>query len=323
LAILIPAPPAGAAPAASPSAQAKAALDRLATYAPGAAGNAKRSTLDTIEQLVVPCEGNEAERKAVAQHLAGMLKSAGVTPDGKEIACRLLRLVGGPEEVPALAALLGDARLSFMARHALGRMDCPEAAEALRKALGELRGPPLVGTIHAVGDRGDALAVAALAKLARAPEADVAAAAVSSLGKIGTPEALAALDALPAPADKAMGQERVEARLLCAHRLADGGKSAEAASVFRGLLSAEHPVHVRMAGLRGLARAPSIDWLDAVIPLMREPKLGHDAALAVVALAETPSRADPRVVVALKKVSEVTEDAELRARAAAALKKLE
>jgi HEAT repeat protein len=311
-----------AAPAASPSAQAKAALDRLAAYRLGAFGEKKSNDLEAAERLVLQCAGSESERKGIAQHMAGMLGSANATPDCKGFLCRLLRVVGGAEEVPALAALLGDEKLSFMARYALGRMECPEAGDALRKALGDLKGPLLVGTIHAIGDRGDAPAVVPLARLARAPEVDVAAAAVAALGKIGAGEALAALNALPAPADKGQQLGLIEARLLCAHRLADGGKTSEAVAVFKGYLAAEHPAHARSAGLRGLARAPSIEWLDAVLPLLPDPKLKTDAAFAVVALGEKLTAADARVVAALKKISEETQNAELRARAAEALKKL-
>ncbi|HUT11091.1 MAG TPA: HEAT repeat domain-containing protein, partial [Thermoguttaceae bacterium] len=55
-------------------------------------------------------------------------------------ACRQLARIGTKDAVPALAALLGDEELSHMARYALEPIDDPSVDEALREALGKLKG---------------------------------------------------------------------------------------------------------------------------------------------------------------------------------------
>jgi hypothetical protein len=110
---------------------------------------------------------------SVAQEaqLIDVLRSS-ATQKEKADACRGLARVATKEAVPALAALLGDEKLAHMARGALETIADPAADEALRDALGKLKGRPLLGVIGSIGVRRDAKAVAAMAKLLA--DADVA-----------------------------------------------------------------------------------------------------------------------------------------------------
>ena len=71
--------------------------------------------------------------------------------------------VATKEAVPTLAALLGDEKLSHMARYALEAIPDPSVDDALRDALGKLQGRPRLGVIGSLGVRRDAKAVDALA----------------------------------------------------------------------------------------------------------------------------------------------------------------
>lgn len=128
----------------------------------------------------VPPATKEQENK-----LLEVLKSDAPQKD-KVDACRQLGVIGTKDAVPVLAALLADEKLSHMARYALEPIPDPAVDDALRAALGKLKGRQLVGVIGSIGVRRDAKAIDALAKLLKDPDADVAQAAARALGKIGT-----------------------------------------------------------------------------------------------------------------------------------------
>ena len=128
----------------------------------------------------VPPDTNGQQDKLIA-----VLKSD--APHKEKVdACRFLALVGTKDAVPALAALLGDEKLSHMARYALEPIPDPAADDALRDAAGKLKGPLLVGVIGSIGVRGDAKATGALAKMLEDSNKEVARVAARALGKIGT-----------------------------------------------------------------------------------------------------------------------------------------
>ena len=113
----------------------------------------------------------EQEAKLIA-----VLKSDAPLKD-KADACRELSLVGTKESVAPLAALLGDEKLSHLARYGLEPIPDPAVDEALRDALRKLKGRPLVGVIGSIGVRRDAKAVEPLSGLLKDTDADVAQAA--------------------------------------------------------------------------------------------------------------------------------------------------
>ena len=88
--------------------------------------------------------------------------TTGSDPHAKALACQQLAIVGGPEAVPALAALLADQHLSDYARSALESIADPAAGVALRDALAKLSGRCLAGVIDSLGVRRAAAAVPVL-----------------------------------------------------------------------------------------------------------------------------------------------------------------
>lgn len=147
-----------------------------------------------IDDAMASTHGNAAAQGALAARLAAALETA-TTRRGKDLVCRRLSLIGSAASVPALAGLLENAELSYMARYALERMSCPESVAAIRKALPKVSGRLKAGMINSLGVRRDAASTSALAALLGDSDPEVAAAAAGALGDIGTPEAARALKA--------------------------------------------------------------------------------------------------------------------------------
>src|SRR5262245_55724634 len=127
-----------------------------------------------------------------AEELIAVLKSDAGHKD-KADACRELSIIGGAPAVPALAGLLTDEKLSHMARYGLEPIPDPSVDDALREALGKVKGKTLVGVAASLGVRRDAKAVEPLAKLLGDGDAEVAQTAARSLARIASPEAAKAL----------------------------------------------------------------------------------------------------------------------------------
>jgi|FLYL01.1.fsa_nt_gi HEAT repeat protein len=119
--------------------------------------------------------------------LVAILKDPKASPYAKAKACQRLAVSGDKAAVPALAALLADSQLSHYARYALEPMPDPAADEALRSALGKVKGRLLVGVINSLGQRKDARSVEALGKLLNDPDREVAEAASAALARIRPP----------------------------------------------------------------------------------------------------------------------------------------
>ena len=190
--------------------------------------------------------------------LIAVLKNPDAPQKEKADACRQLAIIGTKDAVAPLAALLGDEKLSHMARYALEPIRDPAVDEALRAALGELKGMPLVGVIGSVGVRRDAQAVAALANMLQDPDAEVARAAARALGSIGTSEAAAALQGQLATASAVQRLNVCEGLLRCAKTAAAEGQKQNAIAIYDQLRKLDSPHQVRGGALRGaiLARGP-------------------------------------------------------------------
>ncbi len=196
----------------------------------------------------------------------------------KSAACRQLARIATKDAVPVLAALLGDEKLSHMARYALEPIQDPSVDEALREALGKVQGRARLGVIGSLGVRRDAQSVDALAGLLKG--SDAAQAAARALGDIGTVEAAKALEnVLPA----ASGSDQLaicEGLLRCAEALAADGQEEGSQAIYdrlRGLSNAPH--QVRAAALRGAILARGKEG----VPLVVEAIHGSDYALAAAA----------------------------------------
>lgn len=214
----------------------------------------------------------------------------------KSAACRELSHVATKEAVPVLASLLGDEKLSHMARYAMETIADPTADAALRDAMGKLKGRLLTGVIGSLGVRRDAKAVEAMAKLLADSDPEIAQAAARALGKIGTPEAAKALGDALAGVSAANRVDFCEGLFRCAEALAAEGHGDQAKAIYDRLLALSSPQKVRSGDLQGTItldvpqqiRAGALRGAILLrqkegIPLMLEAIRGSDYVLTAAA----------------------------------------
>ncbi len=210
-------------------------------------------TASAMPALAQTVAAKQDEAKLIAT-----LKSPDASQKAKIDACRQLAIIGGKDSIAPLAALLGDEKLSHMARYALQPNPDPAVNEALREALGKVKGGPLVGVIGTLGMRRDAQAVPALARLLRDSDAVVARAAARALGSIGNAAAAQALQAILAGAPAGNQLDVCEGLFRCAEQLSTAGQRQEALAIYDQLYKLDGPHQVRGGALRSaiLARGP-------------------------------------------------------------------
>lgn len=221
------------------------ALGKLAAYDFGG----DNSPLNAISDLVTASKDQPELRKEIAGRLAGVLAS-GAPQGAKDYACRQLSLIGTADHVPAIAALLADEKLSHMARYALARIPGSAADDALRQALGKVKGKLLAGVINSLGERRDEKAVGDLAKLLGDADPIVAGAAAAALGKIG-PAATETLGQALGTAAPGLRPAVAEAYLLCADQWIGQNKREAAIAIYDRIRAADLPRAVRIAATRG------------------------------------------------------------------------
>jgi HEAT repeat protein len=187
--------------------------------------------------------------------LVQLLKDPKATAFQKAKSCQRLAVVGNRDAVPALAAMLTDEKLGVWARFGLQPIADPSVDDALRNALAEAKGGPLVGVINSIACRQDAKAVPALAKLIYNADSGVAEAAAWALGKIGGPQSAKALqDGL----SKTKGPARTAVAaggLLCAEGLLAQGERPLALALYATLSRADIPKPIRHAAMQGTIAA--------------------------------------------------------------------
>ena len=204
--------------------------------------------------ILVASSAVQADTQETEDELIAILESDAPQKE-KADACRKLGVIGTKNAVPALVALLGDAKLSHMARYGLEPIPDASVDEALREASGRLKGRPLVGVVGSLGVRRDPSAVPLLAKMLNSTEADVAPTAARSLGKIGTPEAAKVLTEAMGRTPDRLRVAVAEGCLDCAdQRLAEGKRDA-AVVLFQTVAKAELPKHFRVAAAQGMLHA--------------------------------------------------------------------
>lgn len=162
----------------------------------------------------------------------------------KADACRQLATYGDASAVPALAALLGDEKLSHMARYGLEPIRHPSVNEALRAALGTVKGRPLVGVIGSLGVRKDREAIGALAGLLSHEDPHVVATAARSLAKIGLPKVVTPLVRALRKAEGPLLREVADACITCLARLRARKRNRAVNRLATALASADLPKYM-------------------------------------------------------------------------------
>ncbi len=244
-----------------------------------------------IAAQVRQAQGDPARYAEIEQKLLVVLADAQTTAAAKLEVCRLLRLVGTARSVPALAALLSDARLCDVACFALAPLADPAAGQALLAALPGATGPARLAVINALGDRREAAAVAALKPLLGDGDEALVTTVMHALGRIGTVEAVTAMLAVPGRA-----LPWCQAMLAAADGLLADGRRAEAQAVYTGLIIEGLPEAARGAALHGLVVSGAPNAIEAVLAALQspQPRVYQGAGKLVTRLVS--SGAAPRVL---------------------------
>jgi HEAT repeat protein len=202
------------------------------------------STVQLFGQTVPPATKENVDK------LIAVIKSE--APQKEKVdACRQLSVIGTKDAIAPLAALLGNEKLSDMARYALEPIPDPAVDDVLRDALGRLKGRPLAGVITSIGVRRDAKAVAAVSKLLQDQDSIVAQAAARALGSIGNQAAAKSLRGALKNVSAANQLAVCEGLLRCAESLAAKGQRDQAIEIYDLLLSTKAAHQVRAGALRG------------------------------------------------------------------------
>ena len=193
--------------------------------------------------------------------LIAVLTAPDATRQQKATACRELSFIATKRAVPALASLLADEDLNHMARYALEPLPDTAVDDALLRALGTLKGKPLVGVIGSLGVRGEARAVAPLAKRLSDQDPMIARATARALGHIGNAEAVQALSGALSRSDGDTRLAVCDGLFDCAHQM--GG--TQAVKIYQQLLQSKAPHQVRSGALRAaiLAQPNDMDLLNS------------------------------------------------------------
>lgn len=175
----------------------------------------------------------------------------------KARACQQLAIIGGPEAVPALAALLADEEVSVCARSALEAISSPTAGAALLEALPRLTGRCLTGAIDSLGVRREVQAVPALQTLVGGALSDAATEALAALGKIATPEALATIQKTLRDGPAALRLPAAHAALTAANVLVHQRANPAVNPLLQAVIAATLPAYIKSAA-RVLLVAPLV-----------------------------------------------------------------
>jgi len=194
----------------------------------------------------------ESAQQEVGRLIAVLQSDASLFEKGQ--ACKRLAFLGDERCVPVVAALLSDKAMSHHARHVLEAIPSPAADEALRAALGKVKGRRLLGVINSIGVRRDPQAVESLAGLLKGQDRKTAAAAAAALGNIATPEAVALLTEAMSHSRGGHRLALADASLRAAEVMAAAGKTADARRVYEALADNRMPRHVRLAAALGVLR---------------------------------------------------------------------
>lgn len=237
-----------------------------------------------------PPTAKEQEAKLIA-----VLKSDAPQKE-KADACRELGRVGSADAVPALAGLLDDEKLAHMARTGLETIPGPAVEEALRAALGRLKGLRLAGVIISLGVRRDEAEIEPLAKLLGDADAVVAQAAARALGSIGALAASKALEGGLAAAPEANKLSFYEGLFRCANALAAKDQRDDATGIYDRLRALKGtPQQVRAGALRGAVLMRGA----AGVPMLMAAVRGEDYVLTAAAARTALELPVPEVTKAL------------------------
>ncbi len=270
-------------------------LEKARTYDFGKDSQA----IAALEERIIIDSKSGPSRGSIAQQLASELRRPDATPGFKQFLCRQLALVGTAAEVPALAELLGDPRLTDMARYALLRIDDPAVDAALRTSLPNAKGKILLGIISTIGNRGDADASDQMVQLLNSPDPTVQEAAIAALGRIASSVAAEALRRRAETPSTPLSDSLADACFTAAEKLV-AGQAPQADSLalseqlLRSVFRRSTSAHLKAAALKGLLAHGGKDELTLLVDTLKRgnSELQRNVAAIVVPELGNPPQID-------------------------------
>jgi HEAT repeat protein len=217
-----------------------------------------RQALYRVEQTVFYStsrtdQGGEAYRKNLAKEIAGTLAAPATTATGKKFLCKQLAYIGTTNEIPILASLLTDDKVSHMARYALEQIPAQEVDLALKNALNQTTGTLKIGVVNSLGNRKAAAASDELIALLNDPDPTMVEAAATSLAEIGSKKGARAVAQRLAASKGGLRDNLATVYLRFAFGFQSTGQRRAAGSIYEQLYGAQEKPSVRATALRGLA----------------------------------------------------------------------
>ncbi|HXD52991.1 MAG TPA: HEAT repeat domain-containing protein, partial [Burkholderiales bacterium] len=224
------------------------------------------------------------------RQLIAVLQTADAPLYDKARACQQLGEFGTRDAVPALAALLGDEKLSAFARSGLEGIPDPGAAAALRSAAETLKGKLLVGVVISLGTLRDEKATALLTRLAEDPSSGASAEAMLALGRIANKEALKTLrQALTNGSDTVRANAAAGCLVAADTHLAQK-RNSDAVEQYDVVRQANVPLTYRAAATRGAIVARKTKGTQLLVEQLRSnERIIRNAA--VLSIRQIPSDA--------------------------------
>ncbi len=201
-----------------------------------------------------PDQENAIWNAADDKILIETIKKPGEEPSdiyAKMLACKKLGRIGTEAALPALADMLANEKLNFIARYALEAMPGKKVDDLLRKAALELKGSCLVGVIDTIGVRKDTAAVSILKDiLTKKPDAQVKKAVYAALGSIANADAAAVLllEIKDKETDALVNRGLGDAVLDVAQKFEADGKTDSAKDLYDSVVIDRFPVFIQKAG---------------------------------------------------------------------------
>ena len=227
------------------------------------------ATVAVVTTVSVRAADETSVAKEREGRLIAVLESADTPAAEKAITCKKLAVFGSKDAVPALVPLLDDEQLISWARIALEAIPGFEADEALRDAMGRLKGRSLIGVINSIGNRRDTGAVAGLTERLKGPDAEVASAAAVALGKIGSEPATKILRQSLASAPESVRSAVAEGCIYCAERLLADGKAGDAVAIYDEVRTADVPKQRILEATRGAILARKSEGIPLLVEQLR------------------------------------------------------
>lgn len=212
-------------------------------------------------------QSTESRRQCEAQ-LAEFLDS-NATLAAKMTVCRHLREIGTSLSVPALERMLLKEETSDMARYALEKIPGTSVDRALIQGLSQSGKKIKIGIISSLGRRNAPDSVPVLEKLLSDSDSSIAGPAAVALGNISTPEASTALSNALGKTSGELQSQIASSLLKCAEQSLDRGDRKTAIKLTNKILSAQLPLPIHQAALKGKIAASGNEAGKMIINILK------------------------------------------------------